>query len=202
MRNSFDVGFLEHIKNPKVICDGFLDTCELLIEKFKTNAYGEHLLYPFLFCLRHSVEMILKSVLDMQNYSFKLQLMEEKPIINTHNLSSLYESIKNNLDKDDKEYEEFLEILQSSEEIIKQIDALDKNNETFRYSYSRNKEKIRPNYNSVKDFKNILSDEQMLIYTEELEKLFKKVCDLQYIYYYYSEVKIPYLVELKNNYNI
>ena len=138
----------------------------------------------------------------MQNDSFKLQLIEEKPIINKHNLSFLYESIKNNLDEDDKKNEEFLKILQSSEEVIKQIDTLDKNNETFRYSYNKNKDKIKPDYNSVEDFKNILSDEYMLIYTEELEKLFKKVCDLEYIYYYYSEVKMPYLVELKNNYNI
>lgn len=193
MTNFFDIAFMEKTDDPKMISDGFFDVCELLLEeKFKKGGYGEHQLYPFFFCMRHYIELLLKSVIYEQNYLASIPNNKNKSVPIGHDLGKLFEIVKDNLTKEEKDDKKFKEILKNSEEIIKQIDEFDKSSQCFRYVCDNKGNK--PNYHAIKNFKHIKDDTYKQTNTSELEELLKKVSKLEGLYYYYNE-KIFYLNE-------
>ena len=110
---------LSIIKLIKVINDGKLKRKHAIL-------IMDSYIYPALFCFRLYVELKIKY--SIQYYKGKIKDGEEALFLKKHDLSLLWKSLSEYIDKKDNEYEEMTVL-------INEIQTLDENSERFRYPF-------------------------------------------------------------------
>ncbi|PKL20735.1 MAG: hypothetical protein CVV48_11340 [Spirochaetae bacterium HGW-Spirochaetae-4] len=122
------------VVNERLYYIGFAEAtkklCLVVIEQDRYLA--DSLIYPIVFCLRHSIELAIKTVIIML---FELnQHMDEKKVnLIDHNIISLFEKLKEYSKFDEEIYVRVEGVEENIPDSIRAIIEIDTRGETFRY---------------------------------------------------------------------
>ena len=128
------------------IIDGYKESVEILMQHVKDKtATVDTVVYPLLFCCRHSIELALKVliknflVIYRRKYDIKTSdtMIEDiKKILKTHDILNLVDCLKKFMKVD----VEIDKILNEMNPVLDSLDdyAFDTDGDTFRYTYKRN----------------------------------------------------------------
>lgn len=104
---------------------GFMDACEALIDRSNWIRRNS-LVYPILFCFRHALELGMKGIIA----SYGAAANEPEPRL-IHDLLKLWQSCRRVMEYSDNGTGK--DAIEAVEEIIKELHALDKSSDSFRY---------------------------------------------------------------------
>lgn len=114
--------------------DGYKESVKVMYEKIIEDTHNlDTLIYPMLFCARHSIELFLKnSIIDISKIKTSIDFSK---LVNTHDLEILWNKYKKyslkNFDF------RFHSLVNKQEELISDYFEIDATGQTFRYQYTK-----------------------------------------------------------------
>ncbi len=114
--------------------NGFVEaTKHLCLTVLKEDeCLADFLIYPIVFCTRHSLELAIKTIFRML-FGINNHLDENSIKLKNHDIPSLFNKLISYSKFDDEIYKNLVEIRNSIPEIIRLIIKIDISGETFRY---------------------------------------------------------------------
>lgn len=114
--------------------DGYKESVKVIYEKIIEDTHNlDTLIYPMLFCARHSIELFLKnSIIDISEIKTSIDFSK---LFNTHDLENLWNTYK--------EYSlkyfdfRFHSLVNKQQELISDYFEIDATGQTFRYQYTK-----------------------------------------------------------------
>ncbi|WP_424686127.1 hypothetical protein [Halarcobacter ebronensis] len=114
--------------------DGYKESVKVIYEKIIEDTHNlDTLIYPMLFCARHSIELFLKnSIIDISEIKISIDFSK---LVNTHNLENLWNTYKE-YSLENFDYR-FHSLVNKQEELISDYFEIDATGQTFRYQYTK-----------------------------------------------------------------
>jgi hypothetical protein len=133
---------------------GYKEAADILVDKIIDNkSHQDFLIFPTIFLYRNSVELSLKLIIRYGHQLYDIKSDYESGYKPIHNLEDLWRDCRVIIEKDWPQKEEYIEILNATENIIKDFSKLDSSSYETRYPEPKTKKDGKPKKDEEKENK-------------------------------------------------